>query len=88
MFRKDNGWALDQPASLDTADDFRTQWEALFARFAPNADRFRLLPEEAVVEFSCAVFWEDRDDRPGLFLTADEVSLLARIGAEIDIPIF
>lgn len=85
---KDNGWALDQPDRLDTAADFRAQLEALFARFAPHADRFRLLPEEAVVEFSCAVFWYDRDSRPGLHLTAEEVALLARIGAEIDIPMF
>lgn len=41
-----------------------------------------------MVEFSCAVFWYDRDSRPGLHLTAEEVALLARIGAEIDIPMF
>lgn len=81
---EENAWLLKSP--LDGSSEIEEQVDALTDVIAPQADRFRDLPDNVCIELSCSVYGHEY--MPAIHFTANQVRFLASLGAEIDVDVY
>ncbi|EIJ41059.1 hypothetical protein BegalDRAFT_0135 [Beggiatoa alba B18LD] len=82
---KQNGWKLC--SSLSKSQSFKEHEKDLLDKILLFKDKFKNLPSECNVEFSCYVDIYN-EDIPELSLEKDTVKVLSEINASVDIDIY
>ena len=79
-----DAWLLESP--LAGGSEIEEQVDALISALAPQADRFRDLPDNIYVELSCSVYGYEY--MPAIYFTAEQVRFLASLDAKIDVDVY
>ncbi len=81
--RKENGWVL--ASGLDRSKDLSQHLASLMAKIAPRSEQLRNLAD-CSIEVACVLYAYDYV--PAMHFDSAIVSLVAAIGAEIDIDLY
>ncbi len=80
-----NGWMIASPCD-PMKTNISTQVGSLFSIIEPHIEAFAKLPVGTCVDLSCILYVYDC--RPVIGFSVDEVKMLARLGASIDVDFY